>query len=194
MAHGPAEIGLVRPATVADAAAIARVHVASWRTTYPGQLPDDYLVGLSPEGHAQRWRGLLAGRQRRTFVAVGENIAADGLPATGVVGFATCGAQRTEIRGYEGEFYAIYLYDHAQNQGHGRRLMAAMATELMSSGMRSACVWVLRDNPARWFYERLGGSRLAEQPITFAGARLTEVAYGWLDLAPLARLSSYSEG
>ncbi|MDE1148196.1 MAG: GNAT family N-acetyltransferase [Azospirillaceae bacterium] len=194
MAHGPAEIGLVRPATAADAAAIARVHVASWRSTYPGQLPDQYLVGLSPEAHAARWQGLLNGRQRRTFVAIGENIAADGLPATGVVGFSTCGPQRTDMRGYEGEFYAIYLYDHAQNQGHGRRLMATMATELLAGGMRSACVWVLRDNPARWFYERLGGTRLAEQPITFAGTRLTEVAYGWLDLAPLARLSSYSEG
>jgi GNAT superfamily N-acetyltransferase len=108
----------------------------------------------------------------------------------GVIGFATCGLQRTALEGYRGEFYAIYLVDHAQGRGIGRRLMAAMASELIDAGMNTACVWVLRENPARWFYERLGGVRVAEQAVTFAGARLTEHAYGWRDLAPLARLSA----
>jgi hypothetical protein len=69
-------------------------------------------------------------------------------------------------------------------------LMAAMAAELVNYGMNSAVVWVLHNNPSRWFYERLGGVRLAEKPVGFAGATLTEVAYGWRDLAPLARLSA----
>lgn len=174
----------VRPATAADAAGIARVHVASWRSTYPGILPDRFLVNLSPEAYARRWRALLGAdrRGRRTFVAID--------PAEGIVGFASCGPQRTSIPGYDGEFYAIYLHDHAQGQGWGRRLMATMAAELLGEGTRSAVVWVLRDNPSRWFYERLGGQRLAEQPISFAGARLSEVAYGWMDLLPLARQSA----
>lgn len=68
--------------------------------------------------------------------------------------------------------------------------MAAMATELINYGMNSAVVWVLANNPSRWFYERLGGCRLAEKIVPFAGADLTEAAYGWRDLAPLARLSA----
>ena len=177
----------VRAATPADAVGIARVHVASWRSAYAGLLPDGYLVNLSQPLYAQRWRGMLsaAPRGRQTFVATE--------PGNEVVGFATCGEQRTTIEGYGGEFYAIYLADHAQGQGLGRRLMSAMAGELLAQDIKSACVWVLRDNQARWFYERLGGTRLAEQPITFAGARLTEVAYGWQDLAPLARLSAMRE-
>lgn len=175
---------IVRPATAADAAGIARVHVASWRSTYPGILPDGFLVNLSADAYARRWRALLGGggRGRRTFVAVD--------PAEGIVGFSSCGPQRTAIQGYAGEFYAIYLQDHAHGQGWGRRLMGTMAAEMLGEGVRSAVVWVLRDNPSRWFYERLGGQRLAEQPISFAGARLSEVAYGWMDLLPLARQSA----
>lgn len=174
----------VRPASPADAAGIAKVHVASWRATYPGLLPDSFLVNLSIETYTRRWRSLLAGERqgRRSFVV--QDI------VEGVVGFASCGPQRTAIPAYAGEFYAVYLADHLHGQGLGRRLMGAMASDLLGTGMRSAVVWVLRDNPSRWFYERLGGQRLAEQPITFAGARLSEVAYGWLDLAPLSRAAA----
>jgi hypothetical protein len=31
----------IRPATAADAAVIAKVHADSWRTTYPGIVPDE---------------------------------------------------------------------------------------------------------------------------------------------------------
>lgn len=176
----------IRPAIPADAAGIARVHVTSWRSTYPGMLPDRYLIGLSPPAYAARWRTMLAaeGRGRRTFVAVDPD---DPHARNGVIGFGSCGPQRTSLEGYGGEFYALYMLDHMQGMGWGRRLMGAMAQELLECGMRSAVVWVLRDNPSRWFYERMGGTRLAEQPISFAGARLTEIAYGWTDLVPLAR-------
>jgi ribosomal protein S18 acetylase RimI-like enzyme len=115
------------------------------------------------------------------FVALG--------PPHRIVGFGTCGGQRPGIEGFEGEFYTLYLLDHAQGAGLGRRLMAVMAAAMMERGMRDAMVWVLDGNPARWFYERLGGVKLAERRQSFAGTPVTEVAYGWRDLAPLARLS-----
>lgn len=175
---------LIRPALPSDAAGIAQVHVESWRSTYPGMLPDRYLVGLSTATHEKRWRGLLTGappRGRRTFVAQ---------MGARVVGFASCGPQRTGLPGFGGEFYAVYLLDQAQGMGLGRRLLAAMAQQLLAGGTHAAVVWVLRENPSRYFYERLGGDLLAEQPISFAGARLMEVAYGWTDLVPLARLAA----
>lgn len=180
------DASLIRSATAADAAGIAHVHVESWRATYPGMLPDRYLVGLSTAAHERRWRGLLSGsappRGRRTYVAQG--------PGGRIMGFASCGPQRTGLPGFSGEFYAVYLLDQAQGQGLGRRFLAAMAQHLLAGDTQSALVWVLRDNPSRYFYERLGGDLLAEQPISFAGARLTEVAYGWTDLVPLARLAA----
>ena len=48
-------IGLVRQAEIGDAAAIARVHVASWRTTYRGLLPDEFLDSLDEGRYTERW-------------------------------------------------------------------------------------------------------------------------------------------
>ncbi|MDR3517381.1 MAG: GNAT family N-acetyltransferase [Azospirillaceae bacterium] len=178
----------VRQAELRDAAGIAKVHVASWRTTYPGLIPDAYLLSLEPRAYEERWRRMLS----QPRIARGSFVALD--PDQDVVGFATCGPVRqtglTTLADYAGEFYAIYLFDYVQSQGFGRQLMAAMAAALCQTGSGSAVVWVLADNPARWFYERLGGVRIAERPIVFAGSSLIEFAYGWRDLMPLARLSA----
>ena len=39
----------MREAILADAEAIATVHVRSWQAAYRGQLPDEYLDGLTVE-------------------------------------------------------------------------------------------------------------------------------------------------
>lgn len=175
---------VIRPARPLDANGIADVHVASWRATYPGMLPNGYLVSLSARTWRERWRRMLS--DPRT--AAGTYVAVDA--PFGVIGFGSCGHQRSSLDGFGGEFFALYLYDHAQGRGLGRRLMAAMAEDLVGRGINSAVVWVLASNPSRWFYERLGGMRLAEKPTEFAGVPVVETAYGWRDLAPLARLSA----
>jgi hypothetical protein len=40
-------------------------------------------------------------------------------------------------------------------------------------------VWVLAENPARHFYETLGGQQLSETTRDFAGKPLSEIGYGW---------------
>ena len=49
----------VRAAVERDAEAVAHVHVESWRSTYRGLVPDDYLAGLSVERRADNWRRLI---------------------------------------------------------------------------------------------------------------------------------------
>ncbi len=39
----------------ADAAALAQVHVTSWRETYAGLLPTAYLARMDTRVHARRW-------------------------------------------------------------------------------------------------------------------------------------------
>ena len=56
-----------------------------------------------------------------------------------------------------GEVETLYLLDDYRDRGVGRRLMRAMAAHLAAVGCRSVVLWVLRDNPTRWFYQRLGG-------------------------------------
>lgn len=162
---------MVRPAEEIDAAAIARVHVATWRTAYRGLLPDDFLASLSESAYEERWRRTLSAGASKVYVA------AEG---GSIVGFASGGRERAGETNFSGELYAIYVLDESQHRGHGRELVSAMVAGLRKLGFDDMIVWVLRDNaPARRFYERLGGDYIREQPITIGPTLLHEVSYGW---------------
>jgi GNAT superfamily N-acetyltransferase len=166
-----------RRARLSDAEAIGAVQVASWRSTYRGIVPADYLASMTVEDHSRRWTRLLSqpGNLELTFVVEEHG---------GVVGFAMGGPEREGDRRYRGELYAIYLLEQTQGRGHGRALVDAVAEALLERGTGSMLVWVLRDNlEARRFYEHLGGVFLREHDLDFgAGFTLREVSYGWPDL------------
>jgi ribosomal protein S18 acetylase RimI-like enzyme len=162
---------MIRPATLEDATAIARVHVASWQSTYRGMLPDEFLASLSETGYAERWKRVIGDGSSKVYVAE------DGGE---VVGFASGGRERAGETGYTGELYAIYVIDAAQRRGFGRELVRATVAGLRELGLDDMIIWVLRDNqPARSFYERLGGVYIRAQPITIGSVTLEEVSYGW---------------
>ena len=168
---------MIRPADVDDARAIARVHVASWRSTYRTLLPADFLDSLTESGYEDRWRRFISERSSHVYV-VQEGQARDNL-----VGFASGGRERAGETGYKGELYAIYLLESAQRRGYGRELVRAVVGGLREMGLDDMIVWVLRDNqPGRDFYERLGGVYVRTQPITIGSATLEEVSYGWSSL------------
>jgi hypothetical protein len=64
---------IIRAAQPTDAAAIAKVHVDSWRTTYKGIVPDDFLAALSYEQHTHMWRPILSRSPPTSFVYVAED-------------------------------------------------------------------------------------------------------------------------
>ena len=67
----------VSPAGPADALELGRVHVTSWRETYPGLLPQAYLNRMSPKVHARReqQRPGLAGPETNNHGAHGGTVA-----------------------------------------------------------------------------------------------------------------------
>jgi ribosomal protein S18 acetylase RimI-like enzyme len=183
----------IRPADYNDAAALARVRVESWRTTYRGLLPDEYLSGLSYERNLLNWQNILAanGRQGFAFVAVEEPPGANAGNATPpgegtIVGFILGGPERTGSRQYPGEVYALYLLANYQRKGLGRRLLAVEASRLLAEGMAAMLIWVLEGNPAQAFYAALGGRRLGEKETVIGSGRYREVSYAWDDIRPLA--------
>lgn len=166
----------LRQATVEDAVGIATVHIASWRETYRGIVPDEFLDALSIQRRTEQWMNSLADPSNlyhRAFVAEMNGQ---------IVGFSNYGFPQEAVNGFDGELYAIYLLRSAQGRGIGRRLFAEAAKGLLELGVSSMLVWVLKDNPARGFYEHLGGVRLREKPIEIGGKMLDEVAYGWREL------------
>ncbi|MBP2303003.1 GNAT family N-acetyltransferase [Azospirillum picis] len=183
----------IREARADDAPGMARVHVQSWRSTYPGLIPAQFLVNLAEAPAARRWASIAEARAPGQGALVAVDVAGVVAAPGTIVGISSFGTRRVAVQDHAGEFHALYLLDDAKGRGIGRRLMAGMADRMLAAGIRSAVVWCLRDNPSRWFYERLGGIRLAERPIRFAAADLVEIAYGWRDLTPLARLSAGPE-
>ena len=155
---------------------MAKVHIVSWRETYPGMLPDPMLARMSIADEAIRWQRTMD-RPRAwggaiSFVAEQEGV---------VVGYGSCGEQRTRLlrdHGFTGEIAELYVLRSAQRQGAGSGLMTAMAGALIERGHRGLSLWVLKENKAaRAFYERLGGTLIAEKRTG-----LVEVAYGWNDV------------
>jgi ribosomal protein S18 acetylase RimI-like enzyme len=185
----------IRRAHAGDAAAIAAVHVAAWRETYTGLVPERMLSALSVAERTRRWQRILTSPEPARASAVFVAARADGA----VAGFGSCGRQPAADlveRGFAGEFSALYMLAAHQRQGLGRRLMGLMAQDLLAREMRSAALWVLQSNaPARRFYEALGAEvvgRRVETVDAHIGAQdgaqdvLHEVAYGWADLSVLA--------
>jgi GNAT superfamily N-acetyltransferase len=168
----------VRQARPDDAHRIAHVHLESWKTTYPGIIPQAYIDGLKVEDGAARWQDRLS-QQDGPVVFVAEDEA-------GIFGFAAGGAIMHPVDGFDGELGAIYLLASHQKRGAGAALTRRTARALTERGFRNMVVWVLKANPARGFYERMGGVLVAEQGIEIGGVTLPEVAYGWKDVRTLA--------
>jgi len=172
----------VRPASARDARGIAKLDVETWRAAYAGVLSTPYLVGLSERRREAGWRSVILHEPRDVRVA------ADALGT--ILGFGSCGPSRGE-RDFAGEIFTLYVGPDWQNRGIGRRLLMALFRRLVAVGRNSAIVWVLRDNPSRFFYERLGGRQTARKSLSVGGAWIEALAYGWPDLpAFLAAVSS----
>jgi GNAT superfamily N-acetyltransferase len=177
----------LRRATQTDAAAIGALHVTSWRETYSGLLPSKMLAELSVDTRTAMWAKILGKPEdfgcAAVFIGEGEGR---------TVGFGACGEnqrdQALSDMGFSGEIGAIYVLRAHQGRGVGRSLMTAMAQELLVAGHTSAYLWVLRQNdPARTFYEKLGGVMVGEKTDQQPDVTLVEDAYGWRHLSSLVR-------
>lgn len=165
---------LIRDATAADAAGIARAHVQSWRESYGGIVPDAHLAAMDVDERTKRWLDTFRGAEApwRAFVAV------SGVSGA-VQGFVTLGKAREAVAGLDGELYALYLLKEAQGTGAGRRLFDAARQSLRSCGINGMYLWVLADNPSAGFYRHMGGREVARKTIDIGGKPLEEIAYGW---------------
>ncbi len=172
----------IQEATVADAAAVARVHLTSWCQTYRGLIPTETYVALSfDERHAHWATVLAAGGPECVYVAKDHDGAICGIASGG-----PCRVHDLADAAFTGELYVLHVSATAQRQGTGRALVRAVAQRLADDGMFSMLVWVLRENGgARRFYKALGGQFVRETTADFMGALTPDTAYGWADTAIL---------
>lgn len=171
----------IRQALPADAEAVGKIYVETWRAAYPGMLPDRVLLDMSPARQEFGWRRSIAHQQgpAAVFIATSDT--------GGVVGFASIGPARDGGRRFWGEVHTLYVLPDFQERGYGRELLRACFAHLQRHRMRGVAIWVLGANPARFFYEAMGGCRIGARDESLWGAQLPEVAYGWPDLAHALR-------
>jgi ribosomal protein S18 acetylase RimI-like enzyme len=163
----------IRPARPEDAPRIARLDIETWRATYAGILTTPFLVGLSAQRREIGWATVIEREPRDVLVAV----AGDGT----IQGFGSCGRCRGGAE-FAGEVYTLYVAPDWQNQGIGRLLLRGLFERLVAQGCGSAIIWVLRDNPARFFYRRLGGSEVRRRVFAVGGTQIEAAGYAWRDL------------
>lgn len=171
----------IRAAVAADAEALTRVHMASWRSTYTGLIDGSILDDLERRLDAQVLR-------RERFLAQADTLNLVAVTSEDhVVALLDAGPTRDDDSTFPAELYAIYLLQGWQKRGIGTTLVAQAAAALLGRGYPAMKVWVLAQNPARAFYERLGGEFVGHAPLTLGSYTYTEIAYGWRDLRTLVR-------
>lgn len=149
---------LIRPATLADADAIAHVHTVSWRETYGRFVQDpDTNPWFDGGRRVDMWRSTLASPDGRGAVQVA-------LDSTGVVGFAATQSTPEPDAVRPEELTMLYVLARAHGTGTGQALLDAVLVD------RPASLWVASDNPrAHAFYRRNGfmpdGAESAFGPI-----------------------------
>jgi GNAT superfamily N-acetyltransferase len=123
---------VIRPATDADAHALAELEVRAWRWAYVDFVDEEDMITV--EDRVARWTG-----QEGVLVAEVEDRIA------GVVQAAA------------GELRALYVEPAAQGAGLGATLLERGCDWLRAAGSSDAVLWVFEGNGhARGFFERRG--------------------------------------
>ena len=166
----------IRSARSGDAAAIATVYIEAWRATYAGIVPDSVLLEMSQTRQQRVWAHHIQS-MGPVLVAVH--------PQHGVLGVTSGGRCRDREFAGAGEVFTLYVAPDHQGQGYGKALLQAILDALHYTKHDDAMLLVLADNHARFFYEAMGGTRVAERHACLWGATLKEVAYQWRLKSPL---------
>lgn len=138
---------VTRPAVADDVPGLARVHVASWRETYRGVMPDSVLDDDGLVARRERfWTAALTDeRYRANRVAT---TTSDGT----VVGVAMSGPPLDDDATWQQQLYVLYTYRAIHGRGAGAALLRAVLDP-----SDDAALWVADPNPrAQAFYLRQG--------------------------------------
>jgi ribosomal protein S18 acetylase RimI-like enzyme len=148
----------VRAARESDAAAVARIQVECWRTGYAGIIPDEVLAELTSEEAAGRWRERWAEAiakpptsRHRVLVATTTAASTESRPERVIAGFASAGPASDEDRwpATDAELYELHVAPGRTGQGHGGRLLHAVAYNLAEDRFAQVSAWVLEADTAR---------------------------------------------
>jgi len=164
----------VRTARPEDAADLARIYIESWQDTYAGVISHGLLSAMSLKAHTARWQATIKSADRHAGAVL---VAEDS--HFGPIGLCSLGAARDGGAGFEGEIYTLYVDPAFLGRGTGRALMAGAFESFKDRKLRSCLIWAHARNNACFFYETMGGRRVATRTTRLMGELTPEIGFGW---------------
>jgi ribosomal protein S18 acetylase RimI-like enzyme len=183
----------IRAAMADDAPEMGRVMVEAWLSGHQGQMPDEaYRLRVdewTPEVSARGWAQVLAGSDGaatgREVLLVAEG---DGGELVGLVYGAPAGDDEPPAAA---RIVALYVATEKRGLGIGRSLLVAAARRLADLDYSILRLGVLSANqPARRFYEAMGGVAVEQRLFDEDGYELPETVYAWSDITHVGPSSS----
>ena len=172
----------LKDAQLSDAAAIARLHAASWQQTYRGIYSDFFLDHEVEKDRAAVWQERLTNPNSQQQVIIA-------LQYHTLVGFACLFLDEDPL--YGSLLDNLHIAADWQQAGIGKRLLQACAHRIYEhSKQHQMYLWVYEVNErARRVYEHLGAQHVETvvQP-TVSGAQANACRYVWPDVKPLLNM------
>jgi GNAT superfamily N-acetyltransferase len=170
----------VAEASIGDAAAIAALHAESWRHTYRGILPDQFLDDHVYDNRRALWNTRMAAADSSMFVLKATSRVASWQGSETLCGFACVFLDAHPAWG--ALLDNLHVAPHVKRHGVGARLLAACRERVRRERPRAPLhLFVFEDNAAaRRFYERCGGTptdRVIAEVLP--GVRVPEWRYHW---------------
>lgn len=139
----------IRPATPADAFALARVNTLAWQTAFRGIMDDGYLDGINITERATGFfHGIQQCHSRNRFLVAQEN--------STILGYVFGGRELKDLGEISCEIKMLYVLPGQQGKGIGRALMLVFAKEMITQEATDMILWTLKDGPANKFYRATG--------------------------------------
>lgn len=165
---------LFRDVTPDDASVLAHVLVTSIDHAFRGRVPDQCLEFPEAESAANWNKFFSQGLPANHVMLIAQT------PTGEAIGYIW-GGPNTKDSVHSAELIQISVLPAYHQHGIGRRLVCELAQRLAGQGLYSMRVEVLRVNPNRTFYERIGATYISKHPYDWEGVTLSMCVYGWAD-------------
>lgn len=140
----------VRSATPDDALAIKIIHTETYKQSYRGFLPDDYLDALAVTDEKIE--------QTRQYLQIAECYIAE--YSDSAAGFAYVSDHQDCF-----EINALYVNPKYQKLGVGTLLINAICREKQKMGFPKCLVWTMKFGPSLGFYQKNGFTLTTEEKM-----------------------------
>jgi len=145
--------GYVRPARAHEAAEIARIQLATWRTAYRRLLPRRVLDSLDEAWMTREWHEAITeppSPRHRVLVAVEQADESHlvGFAASGPADEAALAPQEKPLPDNVAAVTDLLVEPRWGRRGHGSRLLAASVDLWRADGFDTAVAWAYENDPA----------------------------------------------